>query len=189
MSNKSKNILIAILVIGVITITVVFAALSSTLTIKSAATVKGGSWNVLFVNGTGVGTTPTSAPATRQPYFDGAVSLTATTIQTVHVVLTQPGDSLTYNFKIRNNGSIDARLSTINAVTPTCTPSGADATLVCANVTRTLKYAGTATKVSDGTAQARFRSPRLYKPDNKSSAASGIVVVACSRIVCLYRHV
>ena len=146
-NEKQKNILLAILVIGIVTITVAYAALSTTLTIKSAATVKGGTWDVHFANGS-VNGTPTSAPASgRSVYFDGIPSLTTTVIQNLEVVLTQPGDSATYTFDIVNGGSIDARLSSITLpMTPTCTSesatAAADIAKVCTNggISRTLKY-------------------------------------------------
>ena len=61
-SNKKKNTLLLILVVGIVTMTIAYAALSTTLQINSSATVKGGTWEVRFASGTGANV-PTSAPA------------------------------------------------------------------------------------------------------------------------------
>ena len=145
--EKQKNILLAVLVVGIVTITVAYAALSTTLRINSSATVKGGTWDVHFANGT-VNGMATSAPASgRSVYFQGEPTLTGTLIDNVHVVLTQPGESATYTFDIVNDGSIDARLASITtAMSPSCTGTGstaaADEAKVCGanGIIRTLTY-------------------------------------------------
>ena len=144
--EKQKNFLLGVLLVGIVSMTIAYAALSTTLRINSAATVKGGTWDIHFANGS-VNGTPTTAPASgRTVYFNGTPSLATTTISNVHVVLTQPGDSATYTFDIVNDGTIDAKLSTITAMTPTCTGTGAtssaDETKVCTNngISRTLTY-------------------------------------------------
>ena len=43
-------------------------------------------------------------------------------------------------------------------MTPTCTPTGAAATTTCAHVHRSLKYAGTASKISGGAGSSTMTS-------------------------------
>ncbi len=144
-NEKQRTVLLLILVVAILTITVAYAALSTSLRINSSATVRGASWDIHFSGGS-VNGTPTSAPAEgRSVYFDGVPTLSTTTISNVRVVLTQPSDSATYSFNIVNNGSIDARLSTLTSMTPTCSPSGTDATKACTYISRTLTYTSTPT--------------------------------------------
>ena len=58
--------------------------------------------------------------------------------------LTTPGDSVTYKFEVVNDGTFDAKISSVTIPTPVCTGSGeskvTDETNICSNLSYTLTY-------------------------------------------------
>lgn len=123
--NKVKNILLTVLTVGLVSMTIAYAALTRTLTISDNRVTITTDWNVHFANCA----TATSAAATSSP--GSAVTalvtqqpeLTDTTISGLRATFQKPGDKVEYYFDIVNDGSIDATLSTATYTTPTCTSS------------------------------------------------------------------
>ena len=86
----------------------------------------------------------------REPITTGlAVSETNPTIShtqlsNFHVSLTLPNDSVSYTFDIKNNGNMDARISTIFRQNAHCTGTGSnriiDEGIVCQNIRYDLRY-------------------------------------------------
>lgn len=150
----AKIIAIVALLIAVVGLTVGYAAYSSTLTINGTATVDPASWKVNFdyKNGTTslTGTTTGHATETTAP------TLADTTISGFDVTLKAPGDSVTYNFLIKNSGTLNAKLSNFTMGTLTCAPNASgsisqeDATKLCGELTYTLTYADGST-ITTGT--------------------------------------
>ena len=142
----AKIIAIVALLIAVVGLTVGYAAYSSTLTIKGTANVDPASWKVNFdyKNGTNSLTGTTKGHATEKT----APTLADTTISGFDVTLKAPGDSVTYNFLIKNSGTLNARLANFTMGTLTCAPnegskiSPEDATKLCGELKYTLTYAG-----------------------------------------------
>lgn len=135
-SRKQKIIIMSIAVIAVIGLTVAFAAMSTMLTINGTATMDTAKWDIHFAN-------------LSEAKLDGFASVTTepeleqTKIGDYAVVLTRPGDSVTYTFDVVNEGSMDAELSTFTKNAPVCTsPTGVtnDANIVCSNLRYTFKY-------------------------------------------------
>ena len=113
--NNKKNILLAVLIVGVLAMTVAFAALSTRLSINGTANVAETKWNIRFENW---------QPAT-QNTVDGhqntavypnvedltmADNTNVTKVSGLNVTLKQPGDYAKYTFEIVNKGTIDAKL-------------------------------------------------------------------------------
>lgn len=130
---------------SIVAVTVAFAAYSSNLTISGSATAKKAHWSVVFTDlqpaviGNDNGMTATAKEVTA-PAISGQ-----TAIETYNVELQNPGDYVSYNFKISNTGDFPAKIdSSFTMPTPTCTKgtSGVDndATNVCDNLEYTLKY-------------------------------------------------
>ena len=131
-TNKTKIIIIIALLISVATLSLGFAAFSSTLTIKSSASVKPNSstFNVsLSTSGTAVQTgsvTPTTTGATGE-----AATLTASTISGLKANFTAPGQSVKYSFYAYNAGSFNGYLNSVSIGSKTCTAaSGTNQTYV-----------------------------------------------------------
>ncbi len=116
MSEKSKNILLGVLIVGLVAMTVAYAALSTTLTISGTANVAAAKWDVHFENWTeakpangvtGVtNTASTTTNGTMTPANKG------TLINGLVISLPQPGDTMVYTFDIVNDGTINAKIAT-----------------------------------------------------------------------------
>lgn len=133
-----KNIVLAVLTVGLVGMTIAYATLTQRLDINSTAKVKGSTWKVLFQNGSQVSTTGAAVVKTNP-------TLSETLITGLDAEFTKPGDSITYTFDVANTGTIDAILSTykINTVSDgvSCTSTDqSNGTLVCGNLTYTLTY-------------------------------------------------
>lgn len=145
----AKIIAIVALLIAVVGLTVGYAAYSSTLTINGNANVDPASWKVNFdyKNETTSLTGTTKGHATEKT----APTLEDTTISGFDVTLKAPGDSVTYNFIIKNSGTLNAKLANFTMGTLTCTPnegssiSPENATKLCGELKYTLTYAGGST--------------------------------------------
>ena len=112
-----KNALLVILGVGVVAITVAFAAFSSNLIINGTASVPDVSWNIHFQNwtnntlGTANGHTNTAVYPQVSQLTQSISVANSTKVEGINVTLNQPGDYVSYKFQIINEGSIDASLS------------------------------------------------------------------------------
>ena len=154
--NRGVKILaISALVVAVIGLTVAFASMSQTLTIGGTATMDTESWDIHFAN---LAPTTVGAAAHEHASVTTEPTLASTSISGLEAVVTRPGDYVEYTFDVVNNGTINATLETLTKnTTPTCespTHVTADETLVCGNLTYTLKYGSGNTGHTAGTAVA-----------------------------------
>lgn len=151
----AKVIAIVALLIAVVGLTVGYAAYSSTLTINGTANVDPASWKVNF--GYKDGTTSLTGTKTGHATETTAPTLADTTISGFDVTLKAPGDSVTYNFLIKNSGTLNAELASFTMGTLTCAPNASgsgsisqeDATKLCGELTYTLTYADGSTITTD----------------------------------------
>lgn len=146
--KNGKTLAIIALFVAIVGLSVGFAALSTTLTINGTGTVKTSKWDIHFAN---LGATPGLTGSAEEVT---APTLTDTTVQTFDVSFTAPADSVTYTFDVVNDGSYDAKISSVTIPTPQCTGTGdnatTDATNVCNNLSYTLKYEdGTTVSTND----------------------------------------
>lgn len=155
--NKNRGLkigVIAALVISVVAIGIGFATFTETLRIEGSATVQTSTWKVKFTN--------LSAPTllgTATVVTAPTINTNDTTISTYDVKLSKPGDSVSYTFDVANTGTYNAKLTSINIPTPTCTgkegaeSAATDAANVCKHLTYTLTYAdGTSLAENDALA-------------------------------------
>ncbi len=117
MNERFKNTLLIVLIIVVVSMTVVYAALSTTLSIKSSAKIAATKWDIHFENlvlvqnsGNNTGTVIRSA----------RILDNTTQIGELIVDLKKPGDFVSYTFDIVNDGDIDAKINSIVLATPNC---------------------------------------------------------------------
>lgn len=123
--RRVRVVAIAALIVGVVGLSLGFAALSNTLTIKSSAEVKVDDdiLNVDFSkvsNEVQAGTvTPTLLPSNGPAEFTGQdatidnSTAKAPEIRNLHATFTAPGQSVTYSFYTRNAGEIKAYLQSV----------------------------------------------------------------------------
>ena len=142
-NERSKNILLGILVIGLVTMTIAYAALSTSLNIGNSDTevsVKGGTWNIFFENGVA------STPIGEGVSWVGSPTLTQTQIKGIQAnfgLATQ--GSISYDFRIKNVGSINAKIIEPIVINHTCKINGnavtsENDTAICNGISATLKY-------------------------------------------------
>ena len=120
MSNKDLKIpVIIVLVIAIISLGVAFAAFNSTLTINGNSTVLETTWDIVFEGLDSEHPTVLGSPTI--PQGSTASVITAPTINNYQtdissfsVSLSTPGDSITYNFKVHNRGSVPAKVTNVD---------------------------------------------------------------------------
>lgn len=121
--RKIKVLSLVALIVAVLGLTVAFAALSQTLTINGTASVDAANWDVRFesLDGTyNVSPTLSRTPGSTEVLYaeNLEISEDGSTANVVGVLLGRPGDYATYDFKISNKGTIDAKISNIEENTP-----------------------------------------------------------------------
>lgn len=119
MTEKTKNVLLGVLIVGLVSMTVAYAALTQTLNINGSATVQNisQSWHVRFraLDSTKDGSTYTAITPTQYATLanDAALSFTSdSTIVTLPAVtLKAPGDKVEFVWVVENTGDINAILT------------------------------------------------------------------------------
>lgn len=140
MKGNKRNKLLYILgtiIVSVITITVAYAILSTTLNISGTSDIQSVNWDIHFdENEENILITTTGSATYTKP------TITGTTIRDYNVSLTKPGDSVTFTFPIINNSDITAEVVSIVNSTPTCTSvtgNKTDEEIVCNNLKYTVE--------------------------------------------------
>ena len=136
MKEQGKSIALAVLGVILLGMTIAYAALQTNLNIGGTVNTPAVEWDVHFANfaeGTKNGSASGPSAATIEE------NTTATSISNLAISLPKPGDSISYTFKIVNNGTIDAKLNNYSAGW-TC-----DAGKDCSNITYNLTCGNNAT--------------------------------------------
>ena len=167
------------LVLSVVGISIGFAAMSTDLTINGSAEVVPASWDIKFKD-------LSSPTITGDAEVTTAPTITSDThIGNYAVKLTKPGDSVTYTFKVANDGTIDALLTNFIKATPTFTGTGAtaaaDATIVQNNFVYTITYSDDTaiTKNTDELDAKSYKTVKLvvgYKDDATTLPTNAVTI-------------
>lgn len=135
-----KTLSVIALIIAVIGLSIAFAALSTTLIIDGATKLDSASWDIHFEN-LSAPTITGNAKELKRP------TLSTTSIIGYEVALTKPGDSVTYEFDVKNAGSINAMIGSFAKQKMSCTSNNTDAIkkqkdeeIACNNITYELRY-------------------------------------------------
>ena len=112
--RKNLYMVLSIVIISVLTLTVVYAALSTTLNITGNAEVTAASWDIYLNN---IKLNSSSATTTSPTISNKTTASFSTT-------LTEPGDFYEFTVDVINNGTIDAMIDSVTK-TPTVTTSQA----------------------------------------------------------------
>lgn len=153
-NREVKIIAVVALLVAVVGLSVAYAALSTTLEISGNATINSASWDVKFVKVEQPAENVVGSASFVEP------TVTSTSITDYDIKLSIPGDSVTYDFKIVNQGSIDAKLGTVNIGSISCVDATTEtateeAIAVCNNLTYSVTYAdGSEIKVGDDLAKS-----------------------------------
>ncbi len=176
--NKHRKVVFGVLalLVGIVVISISYAAFTQNLNINGTANVTASNWSVHFEN-------------LSNPVKNGSARLvTPATIKTGKTIIGDysvefytPGDSLQYTFDIVNEGDFDAYISNLTKGTPSC--SGSDSTSntnVCNNLSYTLTYVSSGygydvgDNVSEGDtlAKGETRRVRMLLKYNSNMTAS-----------------
>lgn len=128
MNNRKITIsIIVILVLAVISLGIAFATFSTVLNINGSASVETSSWDIYFTTLASGGTRPSSSTAmpsnTITPtgtVSDATASIVATTF-TWSANFKSPGDKVVYTIYVKNGGSYNAKVTSINTPAIQCT--------------------------------------------------------------------
>ena len=107
MKKKKNSSFVVIALLLIVTISVGYAALSTTLNINGTSTIKTNTWDVHFANVKT--TTNTGATVTKAP----TITEGKTTEVTYNVALNKPGSVYEFTVDVVNSGTIDAKTSAI----------------------------------------------------------------------------
>lgn len=132
MQEKTKNVLLAVLIVGLVSMTVAYAALSTTLTISSSAKVAASKWDIQITGWKQV-TVPNLNGGTSEATVKASPSVTATAVTGIEVTFNKPGDAVQFTFNIENKGDIDATLNSATGMTET--KDGVTKTVTCEGAT------------------------------------------------------
>lgn len=193
--SKNKVVIIISLFVTILFMAVGFSVLETSLLINGTSAVKSSTWNVHFSNlnlGDKVGeASEITAPALS--------STNLTSISDFSVSLRKIDDSISYTFDVVNDGNYNAKISSINISTPTCSGTGTnasnDATNVCKYLTYTLAYNdGTLVKKNDTleTGQTKKMKLTLHYGSNEitsSLLAKSDVSISNLNITIIYSQI
>ena len=189
-----KIIALVALIVAVIGLSFGYAAWSTTLTINGTGVVDPATWKVRFDYKSGSSLTPTLVGKATST----GATLTATSVSGYAATLKAPGDSVTYNWLVKNEGGIDAELKTFTLGTLSCAPNTSstatqtEATNVCGDLEYTLTYAdGTAIEIGDvlpNTTGSKELKMTLKWKDNSTVIPTDDIKVTVSTTTMIYEQ-
>ena len=182
-NNRYRTFLIVILIIGIISMTIVYANFTRRLQIVSTAKVNASNWDIHFENLVKVkNDTSSAATVISEP----SISKERTIISGLDVELRKPGDYVTYTFDIVNAGDIDAKLYNYTHSTPTCEKYQS----VCNNIKYIIKYTdGNEIKVSDSLKKGQRRNATLTIKLDESVTSMPSEKVTASDLTAIFDYV
>ena len=145
--RNRKKIILSLLILLLLTISVGYAVLSTTLNINGTSKISSATWDVHFEN---IQVTSGSVSATRAASLD-----TATTTIDYNVDLTKPGDFYEFTVDVKNAGSINAKLGALPTLSGVSTEQD-----VYTNYTVTYKD-GSAIKADDKLASGETKTLKV----------------------------
>ena len=182
MNSRTKNILIGVLLVGIISMTIVYAALSQQLNISGSAKVqsKSQSWNIHFTHITS-GSEVSVPSGDYTVVASNSISLdgTSTTATLPQVTFKAPGDSVTFLIDVINEGDITGYINTIsNIVVPDPTGTGLTSQEIAAykaGILTTFTYAdNTAISVNDPIAKTERQHLKITLTLSEALEYSGL---------------
>lgn len=137
-NEKTLYIIIGVLCIAVVGLSIAFAALSAYLEINFGAISQGDqTWNVAFETSNSITADVFGTSSTGRSC--GTASATSTLVSISDTTLSKPEDGCRWQLKIKNTGTITAKLHSINFTQPTgisdCVISEHESSMVCGNIT------------------------------------------------------
>lgn len=111
MQEKTKNVLLVVLIVGLVSMTVAYAALSTTLTISSSAKINNTNWDIQITDFANAGVQPNLNGGNSEVVVTMPAATSGTTISGLEVKFMKPGDVAKFTFNLKNLGDINAKLN------------------------------------------------------------------------------
>lgn len=118
MQEKTKNVLLVVLIVGLVSMTVAYAALTQTLTIKSSAKINNTKWDIKIDNFAQAAAQPNLNGGTSEATVKEGYTTSGTTIEGLEVTFKKPGDVAKFTFDLKNLGDINAKLTSFTLGEP-----------------------------------------------------------------------
>ena len=132
--RNTKNFILISLIVAITCLSIGFAAISTVLDINGTGNVESSSFDVRFED------LSMSSKTSTTTIVEAPTIKNGTEISDFDVTFAQPGDYVSYDFYIVNEGTYDAEAEIVNVPTPTCTGTGTNATTDAKNVCDYLTY-------------------------------------------------
>lgn len=176
-----KSLFLIVLLVSVFGLGIAYALLSTTLTISGTTSVSAATWDIHFSN---LSASSTGDATYTLPQFTSTTALTD-----YEIVLTKPGDSVTFTFDIVNAGTISSAISSLVKGTPSCSGIAGSSTgttdgpIVCNNLSYTFTYSdNTVVNVGDTLNKGETKSVKLTLSYNSSATQVPTNDVAISNL-------
>lgn len=176
-----KSLFFIVLLVSVFGLGIAYALLSTTLTISGTTSVSAATWDIHFSN---LNASSTGDATYTLPQFTSTTALTD-----YEIVLTKPGDSVTFTFDIINAGTISSAISSLVKGTPSCSGIAGSSTgttdgpIVCNNLSYTFTYSdNTVVNVGDTLNKGETKSVKLTLSYNSSATQVPANDVAISNL-------
>lgn len=176
-----KSLFLIVLLVSVFGLGIAYALLSTTLTISGTTSVSAATWDIHFSN---LNASSTGDATYTLPQFTSTTALTD-----YEIVLTKPGDSVTFTFDIVNAGTISSAISSLVKGTPSCSGIAGSSTgttdgpIVCNNLSYTFTYSdNTVVNVGDTLNKGETKSVKLTLSYNSSATQVPANDVAISNL-------
>ena len=169
---------------------IAYAAFTKNISISGTGTVNKTSWKIVFKDLE----TPPVLTGDAEQVSTPTIKQNGTELSDYRVYFYKNNDSITYTFKVANDGNFDAKLTSINIPTPTCTKTlagvNSDATTTCSNLTYTLKYDdGTNLQLNDTLDAGTYRTLKLKLEYTSTSQPTADVEISNLGISLTYTQV
>ena len=109
-NDNRKTIILIILGIVIVSISVAYAALATSLSINGTISSPSVNWDIHFINFSSSSTPSHTLSGETNTGEIKSVSTSGTAIENLKAELKKPGDSIVYTFDIKNFGSLNAKL-------------------------------------------------------------------------------
>lgn len=109
-NENRKTIILIILGIVIVSMSIAFAALATTLNIGGTVNSPSANWDIHFINFSVASPDTTTSGETNTGEIK-SVTTSSTSIDSLKAELKKPGDSIVYTFDIKNFGNIRAQLT------------------------------------------------------------------------------
>lgn len=189
MLSQKKFRIIGILIIsciGIISVSFVYASITSQLSIDGYASMNPAKWSVHFQNLSNANLKGTALEITKPTLQNNSTNISNFNVEFMNVK-----DGVSYTFDVINDGNLDAKVSSIFIPKPICTGTGSnsyeDENLICDNLNYYLTYTdGTRILAGDSLDKGQSNSLILNLEYSGTQLPQNVVEISGLSITLIY---